>query len=209
MMNGMDHSRPFQIQKPRPRRGIAILQLGLSVAAAGLLAFTLNLFVFQSYYVDGESMSPTLHSEDRLIISKIEKSFAFVGRNTYVPVRGQIVVLDGDVSPATASTAPHLIKRVVGVPGDRIVIRDGDVRLFNAQHPSGVNLDSTLGLSLGRTYSSERIDITIPEHSVYVMGDNRKDGGSYDSRAFGVVNTDFVVGRLWARVLPLDTRRVF
>ena len=209
MMNGMDNSRPFQIQKPRQKRWVAALQLGLSVIAAGILAFTLNLFVFQSYYVDGESMAPKLHSEDRLIISKVEKTFATVKGQAYIPARGQVVVLDGDVSPATAATAPHLIKRVVGIPGDRIVIRDGDARLFNNQHPNGVNLDSTLGLSLGTTYSSERIDITVPDHSIYVMGDNRKDGGSYDSRAFGTVNSDFIVGRLWARVLPLETRRVF
>jgi signal peptidase I len=209
MMNVMDYDRPFQIQKPRPGRLKAAVQFGISIVAAGLLAFFLNLFVFQSYYVDGESMSPTLHSSDRLIISKVEKSTAFVARRDYVPVRGQIVVIDGEVSPATASTAPHLIKRVVGIPGDRLVVRDGEVRLFNPEHPTGINEDTLLGLTLERTFANDPIDITIPDHNVFVMGDNRKEGGSYDSRSFGLVKTDYIVGRLWARVLPLDARRVF
>ena len=208
-MRSMDSSyRPFQIKAPR-HRSYLWLQVLLSVVGAVCLAFVLNLFVFQSYYVDGESMSPTLHSNDRLIISKVERSWSFLKRETYVPQRGQIVVIDGDASPATAATAPHLIKRVVGVPGDKLVLKNGSVTLYNSQYPNGTDLNKLLGITLDATYVNEPLAITVPDHSVFVMGDNRKEGGSYDSRAFGSISTDFIVGRLWMRILPLNHERVF
>lgn len=208
MMMGMETHRPFQIH--HRRRGPRLwVQMVLAVIAAIGLAAVLNLFVFQSYYVDGESMAPTLHSNDRLIISKVERTWSLMKRDGYIPQRGHIVVIDGEASPTTAASAPHLIKRVVGIPGDRIVISKGTVTLYSAEYPSGTNLDTLLGLTLDRTYSNETISVTIPDNSVYVLGDNRAEGGSYDSRAFGPVSNEFLVGRLWARILPLNHERVF
>lgn len=204
----MESYQPFRITRKSSRRG-GILQLGIVLLAAGALALLINMFVFQSYYVDGESMSPTLHTSDRLIISKVEKSVSMAKSGDYTPTRGQIVVIDGEVSPSTASRAPHLIKRVVAVPGDTIKIEKGVAMLYNGEHPKGIDVDQLLGLSLASTYSREPLNVTVPEGSVFVMGDNRAEGGSYDSRSFGLVKSDLIVGRLWVRILPLDTRRVF
>ena len=209
MMDQMESSaQPFRIS-PHKRPRHMWLQVLLSIIGAVILAFLLNLFVFQSYYVDGESMSPTLHTNDRLVISKVERSWSLMKRETYIPVRGQIVVIDGSISPSTAARAPHLIKRVVGIPGDTLKFRNGSVTLYNAQYPEGTDLNSLFGLSLDATFVNQDQTVIVPDNSVFVMGDNRKEGGSYDSRAFGPVPTDLIVGRLWMRILPLNHERVF
>ena len=201
---------PFQIgSKPLHRQPSVWLQTAFSVVAAIVLAVFLNFFVFQSYYVDGESMSPTLHTQDRLIISKVERSLANAENTPYVPVRGQVLVINGKVSPSTESSAPHLIKRVIGLPGDRIIIVNGKVLIYNDSNPSGFDVDEALGLKLEPTYSATPINAVVPAGHVFVMGDNRAEGGSYDSRSFGMVDTTLIEGRLWARVLPLSSGRVF
>lgn len=206
----MESHQPFRIQPHRSyRRGSSWLQIVFSVVAAVCLAIIFNLFVFQPYYVDGESMSPTLHSNDRLIVSKVERTVARVEHEDYIPVRGQVIVIDGRVSPQTEASAPHLIKRVVGIPGDRIIIAGGTVRIFNADRPTGFNADSALDLVLEPTYSASPMNVVVPEGSVFVLGDNRAEGGSLDSRVFGMVKSDYIQGRLWMRVLPLTSGRVF
>lgn len=178
----------------------------VSVVAA---AFLINQFVFQSYYVEGTSMTPTLQNNDRLIISKVERTFALATGQPYIPERGQIVVLD---SSLVGPNGQHeqLIKRVIGLPGERVRIENGVVTVFNTAHPQGIDVAQELGLTyLQAAYTEAPIDTTIPAGHVYVMGDNRGENGSYDSRAFGPVEGNKIQGRLWARVLPLDKARLY
>lgn len=178
------------------------------ITGAVAMALFLNAFVFQSYYVDGESMAPTLHTNDRLIISKVERSVAHLRGTAYVPKRGQIVVINGQASPDTAGRAPELIKRVIGVPGDKIEVHNGTVRVTTS---SGAQFDSdeALGLDLARTFSENNAVVTVPEGHVFVLGDNRGRGGSLDSRSFGMVRSDYIDGRLWMRIMPFSSGRVF
>ena len=169
----------------------------------GAAAF-LNAFVFQSYFVDGTSMTPTLGNGDRLIISKVERTVSGIEHKPYVPTRGQIVVLDSSVSEMTAARNEQIIKRIIGLPNERVHIEGGTVTIYNQQHPEGFDVNASLGLHLEPTYSDGVVDETIPPDHVFVMGDNRVNGGSYDSRSFGYVSVDKIIGRLWLRILPLD-----
>jgi signal peptidase I len=178
------------------------------VALIFILASAINAYVFQSYYVDGTSMNPTLQNSDRLVIDKLSRSLAHITGHTYVPKRGEIVVLDSSLKD-TSGNFEQLIKRVIGLPGDRLVIKSGTVTVYNSDHPDGFDVDASLGLHLAPTYVPTSLDITIPDDSIFVMGDNRAAGGSYDSRAFGPVKLDKVEGRLWLRILPVDTFRAF
>lgn len=184
------------------------MSLIVTVAASVILAILLNMFVFQSYYVDGESMSPTLHTDNRLVISKVERTFAEATAQQYVPERGQIVVINGDVSPDTQYEAPELIKRVIAIPGDTLKIRNGVVTITNDKDGE-FNIDQALGLNLDPTYSQEDVTIYVPAGKVFVLGDNRTKGGSLDSRVFGLVDTSMIDGRLWARIMPFTQGRVF
>ena len=172
-------------------------------------AAMLNAFIFQSYYVDGLSMTPTLHDNDRLIISRVEKTGSDISKHPYVPQRGQIVVIDSAVSPLTANRDEQLIKRVVGLPGEIIIIQNGHVIIKNESRPNGFDADHELNLDVPDTYIDSPLTITVPDGHVFVLGDNRGPNGSYDSRSFGPVPVEMIEGRLWVRVLPFDQLKVF
>jgi signal peptidase I len=178
------------------------------IAGVVIAAFLINTYIFQSYYVDGTSMTPTLQNDDRLIIDKVERTFAGLQGKPYIPQRGQIVVLDSSIVGINGRDE-QLIKRVIGLPGDTVSIKDGAVTIKNAQNPNGFDVNDKLGLKLQPTFIETPLEITIPDGQVFVMGDNRVENGSYDSRAFGPIEAKKIVGRLWARILPLDKAQVF
>ena len=186
----------------------AVASILLFLAGVAAAAFLINTYVFQSYYVDGTSMTPTLQNDDRLIIDKVERTWANLRGEAYVPVRGQIIVLDSSIV-GLGGREEQLIKRVIGLPGDTLHIADGKVMITNTAHPEGFNADESIGLNLQPTYSSGAIDVTVPANQVFVMGDNRVENGSYDSRAFGPIPSSKIVGRLWVRILPVDKAKVF
>lgn len=179
--------------------------IGIVIGGAALL----NAFVFQSYYVDGLSMQPTLGDDDRLIVSKIERTAAQLAGGEYVPKRGQIVVIDSNVSSITQARNEQIIKRIIGLPGDTVKINSGIVKVYNADHPEGFDIDKTLDLKVPSTFTTSPVNITVPPDHVFVLGDNRAEGGSLDSRIFGPVSTDLVKGRLAIRVLPLSEAGIF
>lgn len=173
-----------------------------------IAASLINAFVFQSYYVDGTSMVPTLDNDDRLIIDKLGKTAAAAQGKPYIPKRGDVVVLDSAILDQYGHEE-QLIKRVIGLPGDKLRIADGAVTVVNAQNPQGFNVDQQLGLELSPTFSEGALEITVPENNVFVLGDNRGINGSFDSRSFGPVSTDKIQGRLAMRIFPFNNTRVF
>jgi signal peptidase I len=179
--------------------------LGVIWAGAALL----NAFVFQTYYVNGLSMLPTLNDSDRLVVSKVSKTQAAVTGGTLMPKRGEIIVIDSQVSTFTAARNEQIIKRVIGLPGERVTVEQGKVTIYNESSPKGFNPDSQLGLQLAPSHTTSPIDIEVPDDSVFVMGDNRAAGGSLDSRDFGPVRLDLIEGILWVRILPLDQVHIF
>jgi signal peptidase I len=152
-----------------------------TILPAVLIAFLINLFLAQATRVHGQSMEPTLHSEQRLVVEKI--SYRFHG-----PRRGDIIVLK---SPQQNSEL--LIKRVIGLPGETVEIRQGRVYV-NGQEVNEPYLERPTGGNWG--------PIIVPPLHVFVLGDNR--GFSNDSRAFGMVPIDNIVGRAWVSYWPLD-----
>lgn len=192
----------------RLKRLKSIASTLLFIAGVAAAAFLINSFVFQSYYVDGTSMTPTLQNDDRLIIDKVEHTWSNLQGHAYIPQRGQIIVLDSSIV-GVGGRNEQLIKRVIGLPGDTVVVQDGTVTIKNKDHPDGFNVDKSLGLNLAPTFVAAPITITLTENEVFVMGDNRIENGSYDSRAFGPIDASKIVGRLWARILPVDKAKVF
>lgn len=198
-------------QKPRKFTGVKAFLSVLAFVAGIIIAATLiNQFIFQSYYVDGTSMTPTLHNNDRLIIDKVERTAALATGHHYIPKRGQIVVLDSSLVDPSGHNE-QLIKRVIGLPGETLSIgSDGVVMIKNKDNPSGFNVNQSLGLTdLAPAYVDSPMTITIPDNQVFVMGDNRGPGGSFDSRSFGPIDTGKIEGRLLARIYPLNQTKFF
>jgi signal peptidase I len=179
-----------------------IISIVVVLISALVLAFGLISFVFQSYQVDGPSMQETLHNDDHLIVWKVPRTWARITGHDYVPKRGDIIVFnEPGLGTFGQGQDKQLIKRVIGLPGDRVVVKDGKITVYNADHPQGFDPDTTLAYH-NTVYTAGNVDVKITEHQLYVCGDNR--GDSLDSRVFGPIDTNNVVGKLVIRVLPIN-----
>jgi signal peptidase I len=173
-----------------------------------LVAFLLTAFVFQQYEVDGPSMESTLQNADRLIVVKLPKSWSELTGHPYIPTRGTIIVFnEGGLYNAEGVQEKQLIKRVIGLPGDRIVIKNNVVTIYNKQNPNGFDPDKTMAYGKVITTTSGNLDIVVQPNNVFVMGDNRPD--SLDSRYFGQVPVKNIIGKLDLRIYPFNTIKIF
>lgn len=158
------------------------------VLAVGL-ALLLKALVVQSFAIPSESMFPTLTRGDRVLVNKLSY-------RTHELRRGDVVVFARPPgAPAARPGDPaDLIKRVIGLPGETIRTRNGSVEIDGRvlREPYLADDVRTLGIDN---------PVTIGANEVFVLGDNR--GQSADSRVFGAIETDLVVGRAFARVWPL------
>jgi signal peptidase I len=156
-----------------------VREVAETVIPAVIIALFINLFLAQATQVLGQSMEPTLYSSQRVVVEKVTYRF-FHG-----PRRGDIVVIN----------LPHqqdmLIKRVIGLPGETIEVRNGQVYI------NGAYLEEDWPVNLG---GSSYGPYTIPPLHVFVMGDNR--GASNDSRSFGPVPIEDIVGHAWFSYWP-------
>jgi signal peptidase I len=157
----------------------ALREVAETVIPAVVIALVINLFLAQATQVLGQSMEPNLHSTQRVVVEKVTYRFL------HGPRRGDIVVID------LPGQTEMLIKRVVGLPGESVEVRNGQVYI------DGEQLDETWTVRPGGgNYGPQ----TIPPLRVFVMGDNR--GASNDSRSFGPVAIEHVVGHAWFSYWP-------
>lgn len=155
----------------------------VSIAIAIAIAIFVRTFVFEPIRVDGESMSPTLHSHQSLGVEKVSRYFG-------LPERGEIVIVHYPKSDDA------FVKRVIGLPGDTVEIRDSMVYI-NGQPLSE---DYT-----GKEPYNNMAAVTVPDDSIFVMGDNRAN--SQDSRYVGSIKKDAIIGRALFIIWPLNEIR--
>lgn len=196
----------MQTQRDSDKGGFSkVLSSILVLVAAPLIALFLTAFVFQSYEVDGPSMQSTLQDGDRLVVLKTAQTWAEVTNQPHIPERGDIIVFTQ--SQDAAGGKKQLIKRVIGLPGEHVVVRGGILTIYNDEHPEGFEPDKTLPYGEVIDMTQGNVDIIVPAGEVFVAGDNR--GNSQDSRSFGTVPAENIVGTLYLRLLPLDKARRF
>jgi signal peptidase I len=162
------------------RAGAATRSTAATIFPAIAIALLIHLFLAQATRVYGQSMEPGIHENQRLVIEKI--SYHLRG-----PQRGDVVVLRDP-----SGTDELLIKRVVGLPGERVTVADGKVFIDG----TALNEPYLAQLTLGPDRSW-----VVPPFEVFVMGDNR--GASRDSRSFGPAPLDDLVGHAVFRYWPL------
>lgn len=181
--------------------------IGILLTALAVALFIIA-FVFRSYQVDGPSMENTLQNSDKLIIWKVARSWARVTDHAYIPDRGDIIVFnETGLSAFGQQDSKQLIKRVIGLPGDHIVIANGKNLIYDATHPQGFDPDKTLPYGKNIPTTSGDINITLGPDQLFVEGDNRPD--SLDSRSFGAISANQIIGKLVVRVFPIDKAKVF
>jgi signal peptidase I len=173
------------------------------------VALLIIVFVFRSYQVDGPSMENTLQNADKLIIWKVPRTWADVTGHAYIPNRGDIIVFNesGLSQFNDAQNNKQLIKRVIGLPGDHLILSKGAYTIYNKSHPRGFDPDKTLPYGKNIPVTTGNVNLTLKKNQLFVSGDNRPD--SLDSRTFGPINADQIVGKLVLRVFPVNQAQAF
>lgn len=176
-----------------------IIEAIKTVALSAVLALGIRQFVAEARYIPSESMLPTLEVNDRLMIEKISYRFR-------QPERGDIVVFNPTATLESQNFRDAFIKRVIGLPGETIEVRGGQVYVDeNALTELYVSED--LSTQVGPCITQDEQPylaepVTIPDNSYLVLGDNRNN--SYDSRCWGIVPKSKIIGRAAVRFWPLD-----
>jgi signal peptidase I len=203
-LNQLPPSAPMKEASNRGWKNIASTAAILLIAP--ILAIFITIFVFQSYEVYGMSMETTLQDGDRLIVQKLSKNWSAIRGKEYTPQRYEIVVFDKPSFLSNSSgDVDHLIKRVIGLPGERVVLRDGKYTIYNLENPAGFDPDKDQEYSKDILNTPGEVDITVGEREIFVSGDNRSN--SLDSRNFGAVNTNSVTGIAVIRFIPVNAFR--
>lgn len=180
------------INKFLEKLGTAVLE-GIQVISASLIIIVIiHVLIATPQQVKGQSMYPTLHDKDRIITEKITYK-------TREPKRQEIIVFKYPLN-----TDIEYIKRVIGLPGEKIQIRKNKIYIFNEDYPKGFILKepylSQNVITRSRRFLQEGKLVTIPENKYVVMGDNRDK--SSDSREWGFVDKSLIVGRTVFRYWP-------
>lgn len=176
------------------RKFLASLLEVLEIAVIAVAAvFIVRTFLVQPFLVSGTSMYPTFSNGDYVLTDELTYRIR-------PPERGEVVVFHDVSDPST-----YLIKRIIGLPGERVVINNDTVTIYDKQDPNGFVLKEPY-LPPG-TVTSGNIDITLSSSSYFMMGDNR--AVSYDSRSWGPLPAANIVGLVRFRLWPLSAMAIF
>lgn len=158
-----------------------------------VIAFVLMVgfrtFIAEPYVVSGVSMVPNFHNREYIIVSKLPQRFNALSR-------GDVIVFK-----YPKDTSQYFIKRVIGLPGEKVKIANGKVYIYNAHYPDGHELGEPYLSNQDITFGKDDL-VTLGSDEFYVLGDNRLQ--SSDSRIWGVVPRQDIIGTAWIRLFPLN-----
>lgn len=152
------------------------------------------LFLFQPHQVKGNSMYPNFHNGEFLLTNKISYRFDS-------PQRGDVIVFKAPKSEPCAEIECEYIKRIIGLPGDRVMVKGGKVYINGQILDESKYLSSDVLTGSG-TFLPEGVEKSIGNNSYLPLGDNRPY--SRDGREFGLIGRDMIIGRAWLRYWPLN-----
>ena len=193
----------YEVEKEEPKTGkekaVSILaSIGTfiysfieTVVIALVIAVVLYLFIMTPHEVLGNSMYPTYKNGEYLMANKLTYRFG-------EPRRGDVIIFK-------YSDTQDFIKRIIGIPGDNIMVKDGKVYVNGTQLDDTTYLEETVYTS-GGDYLTEGETITIGESQYFVLGDNRPH--SSDSRTFGPIEENQIKGKAWIVYLPISEFRI-
>jgi len=158
-----------------------------------VIIIPLRYYVVQPFFVLGASMEPTFENGDYLIIDEISYRLS-------EPEREDVVVFKYPYD-----TKQYYIKRIVGLPGEIVSFKDGKIIIKNKENPDGFFLDENYILNEKETFGGGEVKLGHDEY--FVLGDNR--GASSDSRRWGPLEDEFLIGKVVVRIFPFDTFSIF
>ncbi len=153
------------------------------------IVIPIRYFLIQPFFVKGASMEPNFEDGEYLIVNELSL-------NLQDPERGEVIIFRYPKDPSQ-----YYIKRIIGLPGERVKIEGGKVYIFNRENPQGFALDESEYLySLQATPGD--VDFVLGGEQFFVLGDNRL--ASSDSRIFGPISREAIIGKAWIRAWPFD-----
>lgn len=173
------------------RVGLFFLEVIKIVLLAGITIGLVRYFLFKPFYVKGQSMEPNYLEHEYLIVDEITYRFR-------EPKRGEVLVFQSPVSDQE-----YYLKRIIGLPGEHVKLEDSKIVIYNEDYPQGIVIEEPY-LVEGTPGSAQ---VTLGNNEYFVLGDNRD--ASYDSRRFGPIELQSVVGRTWLRGWPLHKISTF
>ena len=178
--------------EPRPPKPATLLRtsgefLRLAVIAAAI-AIPIRYFIAQPFIVRGASMEPSFHDREYLVVDELSYFFR-------EPGRGEVVVFRYPLD-----RREHFIKRVIGLPGETVEVREDGIYIMNAEHPDGFNIAESYARRSPHVRGTIRF--TLGQGEYVVLGDNRD--ASSDSRNWGALERRFITGRAVFRAWPMS-----
>ena len=150
------------------------------------VAFLIRFFLIQPFYVSGQSMEPTFDDQQYIIVDQVSYRF-------HQPHRGDVVVFRYPKNHAFS-----FIKRIIGLPGETVLVHNGTVTISSPQHPDGIKLTEPYI----PYQTSGEVRMVLQKDQYFVMGDNRPN--SSDSRSWGFLRKDEIIGKVWVVLYPFD-----
>lgn len=166
-------------------RGIVREIIIFIIIAVGIV-LPFRIYIAEPYLVDGRSMDPTFKTGDYLIVDKLSY------RNS-TPERNSVLVFKYPSNPKKS-----FIKRVIGLPGETVIVKDSTVKIINTENPDGFMLDQ----SYVTHASTNSFEITLAGDEYFVMGDNRLE--SFDSRSWGPLKKEYILGKPMIQLFPVS-----
>ncbi len=154
----------------------------------------IRYYLIQPFFVRGASMEPNFDDGQYLVVDEISYRFED-------PERGEVIVFKYPKDPSQ-----YYIKRIIGLPNEVVEIKENQVKIYNDQNPEGIILDESAYLTdSGRIPNETYLKLGPDEY--FVMGDNRQ--ASSDSRVWGPLKKDLIIGRVWVRAWPFNAAKIY
>lgn len=194
MENDLDNNlKEKKTLNPNLKKAIVfVVEVAKIAVIAAVIVIPIRYYLFQPFFVRGQSMDPNFENGDYLIIDEISYRLR-------EPVRGEVIVFK-----FPHDTSQRFIKRIIGLPGETIEVKDGQIKIYKEGSEVKI-LNESKYLDNLMTLGNVKIELSGNEY--FVMGDNRDF--SYDSRRFGAVEEDYIIGKVVFRAWPFESVSLF
>ncbi|MEX0877232.1 MAG: signal peptidase I [Candidatus Spechtbacterales bacterium] len=152
-----------------------------------VIIIPIRYFVVQPFFVRGASMEPTYQQGDYLLVDEISYRFS-------EPKRGEVIIFRFPGNPSQ-----FYIKRIIGLPGETVIVNDGGVTVVSDDNPDGLTLEEDYIRNIN---TDGTLEVELNGNEYFVMGDNRL--ASYDSRRWGPLAENFIIGKVFVRAWPFE-----